>query len=1098
MKRCSWKRLGSLNLLLAAAVLLLSDAACSAEFIVNGSLSRALAGGNRCETSANAFYCWTLTPENGGGTNYNSDEFWPDTRLCGCSGVPCQIYPQISQTFGISGGGPYTLTWEQKNDQEDCSSRTGMWGNMTAVGTVYYFQDAAMTLPCSPASEDTGNVTSAARGVWASIALSNTGHAPLNGAAPADCRYINVVIKGLSKTNTCDATGGVVRAWTEIRNVSFTSTAFTKTSGPDPIISQQPSSQVMIVGEQATFTVVASGPGTLGYQWQKNTSGGSFSDIGGAVNSSYTTPALVAGDDGNQYRCKVSNACTSVYSDAATLTVLAPTSAATVAEAKTHGDDTLIKLTDKAVSARTSSAYWVQDITPPNGIRINSTAYPSPGSRVTIVGTLASTGGERRIEPVLERWGTPGAEVRPYFMLTRSLGGSDLNSHSPGIPGSYGPNNIGLLVKIYGTVKNVGSNYYYLDDGAGLKDGTTTDSEDNVGVRVMAPPGSLATNDRIPLVGISSVFLDGSQPLRALIPPGCSMPNSELPVGATAGTICEGQSTTITVGSTESDVTYQLRNSAGNVNVGAPVAGTGGTINLPAGILTTSTTFNVRATRNVGGCSVQLTQTKTITVNPLPNAGLAVGATQTQLEVGQSTNVTVANSQSGVNYQLRKNSDNSNVGSPVAGNGGTINLPTGTYSTTGVYVYNVLATNAATGCSQQLAQTVTITVGSLGNLTGKVMNALGEPLNGALVSVADGAYTTTTGTDGTFTLSNVVAGTYSMTASAETYQSHTWERVVVTANQTNPVPHFYLPHTWSKIGWHIQSLQPTGLGQNFLIPIHNCGKTCQMVKGMGNLGVSDTAASYCPGSFSVGRVNEVNGVGDIQAFDENTVNTHTPEQWAAWVYYGPAGPSGDSGLRRLMRLNPNIHVWEINNEWDGFYDWQADYSIAMMNLAEPDGYRIACFSSSTGTPSLDPDYKWGTDTRTELENLARVCARAKAHGGHMLALHEYSLEGTLYSQYMAHPGDLVLRYRRYHDYLESYTATDDPANGWIGADCPIIITECAGNCSASNQAIVADMGWYDSMVRQDSYLLGVATWNIGPECDNTRVFSDMAAYICAN
>ena len=126
-------RLVVLSLAGMAAALLWHLPALSAEFIVNGSLTRALPAGNRCETNADAFYCWTLTPENGGGTNYSADEFWPDTRLCACAGVPCQIYPEISQVFGISSGGPYTLTWEQSNDQEDCTSRPSMWSGMTGM-----------------------------------------------------------------------------------------------------------------------------------------------------------------------------------------------------------------------------------------------------------------------------------------------------------------------------------------------------------------------------------------------------------------------------------------------------------------------------------------------------------------------------------------------------------------------------------------------------------------------------------------------------------------------------------------------------------------------------------------------------------------------------------------------------------------------------------------------------------------------------------------------------------------------------------------------------------------------------------------------------
>ena len=71
-------------------------------------------------------------------------------------------------------------------------------------------------------------------------------------------------------------------------------------------------------------------------------------------------------------------------------------------------------------------------------------------------------------------------------------------------------------------------------------------------------------------------------------------------------------------------------------------------------------------------------------------------------------------------------------------------------------------------------------------------------------------------------------------------------------------------------------------------------------------------------------------------------------------------------------------------------------------------------------------------------NVARVWARAKASGGHMLALHEYAYEGTLYSECTAHPGATVGRYRPLHDFPKAY---DDPANGYVGAYCPIVITD---------------------------------------------------------
>lgn len=83
-----------------------------------------------------------------------------------------------------------------------------------------------------------------------------------------------------------------------------------------PVINTHPANRTAPVGATATFSVAATGPGTLTYQWQRDTI-----DITGATSDSYTTPALVAGDDGAQFRCVVTNAGGSTTSNAATLTI---------------------------------------------------------------------------------------------------------------------------------------------------------------------------------------------------------------------------------------------------------------------------------------------------------------------------------------------------------------------------------------------------------------------------------------------------------------------------------------------------------------------------------------------------------------------------------------------------------------------------------------------------------------------------------------------------------------------------------------------------------------------------------------------------------
>ncbi len=73
-------------------------------------------------------------------------------------------------------------------------------------------------------------------------------------------------------------------------------------------------------GGTAAFTVEATGAAS--YQWQYRSSGGSWlnSPAEGNKTATLKVPAT-AGRNGNQYRCKVTNAAGSSWSSAATLTV---------------------------------------------------------------------------------------------------------------------------------------------------------------------------------------------------------------------------------------------------------------------------------------------------------------------------------------------------------------------------------------------------------------------------------------------------------------------------------------------------------------------------------------------------------------------------------------------------------------------------------------------------------------------------------------------------------------------------------------------------------------------------------------------------------
>jgi glucose/arabinose dehydrogenase len=89
-----------------------------------------------------------------------------------------------------------------------------------------------------------------------------------------------------------------------------------------PVITQNPVSVTVPVGEPATFTVAASGTGPLTYQWQRD-----GQNIAGATAPSYTLPSArlsrrpELSDAGARFQCVVSNSSGNAISASAVLTV---------------------------------------------------------------------------------------------------------------------------------------------------------------------------------------------------------------------------------------------------------------------------------------------------------------------------------------------------------------------------------------------------------------------------------------------------------------------------------------------------------------------------------------------------------------------------------------------------------------------------------------------------------------------------------------------------------------------------------------------------------------------------------------------------------
>ena len=151
----------------------------------------------------------------------------------------------------------------------------------------------------------------------------------------------------------------------------------------------------------------------------------------------------------------------------------------------------------------------------------------------------------------------------------------------------------------------------------------------------------------------------------------------------------------------------------------------------------------------------------TITINPLPT-NKTVTASVSSICNGSSTNIVVANSLATEQYQLRNNTGNVNIGSTIAGNGGSLNLPTGNLSS--VTTFNVLATNIISSCGQQMNNTPSVSMNALPN----VSNFGTSALNTARTSAASVTISSTSLASGTYTVTYNLSGANQVLVSTAT------------------------------------------------------------------------------------------------------------------------------------------------------------------------------------------------------------------------------------------------------------------------------------------------------------------------------------------
>jgi len=259
--------------------------------------------------------------------------------------------------------------------------------------------------------------------------------------------------------------------------------------------------------------------------------------------------------------------------------------------------------------------------------------------------------------------------------------------------------------------------------------------------------------------------------------------------------------------------------------------------------------------------------------------------------------------------------------------------------------------------------------------------------------------------------------------------------------------------TQSKVGLHIVPGRRTGYG-TFLQRLSDAGVTPAVVKAVDDLSPLHEIKKLMPDAFTVGRLNSirdpVTGIDyDLQAFKPSD---YPSAKMAAITYWHLVLPA-------WIAHSQYVDAWEMFNEFSSDWEWQGQFFIEMMKLAEPAGLKLVLYAFSTGNPPLTPEV---------VAEITPALRYAMAHG-HYLSLHEYggvaagdpdTLQGSF----------LALRYRKLYFLLPE------------DARPKLIVSEAGqagGCCFIGTEAFIEDYAWYDAQLQQDDYVVGVAAWTLG-------------------
>ncbi len=305
-----------------------------------------------------------------------------------------------------------------------------------------------------------------------------------------------------------------------------------------------------------------------------------------------------------------------------------------------------------------------------NGVTLVGTAYPGSGAALDF-GTFTTAGSYTVIA------------TNPTTGCTMNMSGSAVITITP-LPtsfsitggGAYCAGGTGMPVGLSGSVTGTS---YSLYNGSSLTGGASgTGAALSFGSETAAGTYSVIATSTI--TGCSNNMSGTVSIVINPLPPVFNVSGG--------GAYCAG-GTGVHVGLTgsTSGINYQLF--VGGITTGAPVSGTGASIDF--GLQTTAGSYTVVATNATTGCTSIMTGSVAVSINPLPTVYAVTGGNP-YCTGGAGSVIGLAGSNTGISYQLYNGT--ATVGAPQAGTGSALTFGLQTLPGT----YTIVASNISTGC----------------------------------------------------------------------------------------------------------------------------------------------------------------------------------------------------------------------------------------------------------------------------------------------------------------------------------------------------------------------------------------------------------------